>query len=423
MNEIRNLIVGLDFGREYTQICYFDRKAGEPRSLSLKAGASLYEAPTVLCRRPEQGDYVVGPEAGYFVRETGGELIDGLYEISGQETEVSLEGVQERPGELLFQFLRGMLRYLGVADILRNTKCLAIASEEMDPVRVKNFRFALNKIGFADEQVLLVDYDEAFYYYAMSLPQKREILNRSVGWYAFQEDEVSFRKMYAVSPGSKPLMIRLGEAQKTILPREDKARDAAFLEFIQKTLGKQNFSSLQVTGKGFSQDWAKQSVKQLCFQRRKVYSGNNLFARGACCAAKEKCEDRELKNIRFLSDSLVMEDVGMEMQVMGSPVYYPLVTAGQNWYECHKHVEFLLNKTEELVFIVGMLGKSEKTKVSMPLQGLPKRPPKTTRILLELSYLSPKECHIRAVDLGFGEFFPSSGKVWEETVSWQEENG
>ena len=27
MNEIRDLIIGIDIGKEYTQICYYDRKA------------------------------------------------------------------------------------------------------------------------------------------------------------------------------------------------------------------------------------------------------------------------------------------------------------------------------------------------------------------------------------------------------------
>ena len=28
MNEIRDLMIGIDFGKEYSQICYYDRKAG-----------------------------------------------------------------------------------------------------------------------------------------------------------------------------------------------------------------------------------------------------------------------------------------------------------------------------------------------------------------------------------------------------------
>ena len=47
MNEIRDLMIGIDFGKENTQICYYDRKGEEPRSLTMKVGTSQYEAPTV----------------------------------------------------------------------------------------------------------------------------------------------------------------------------------------------------------------------------------------------------------------------------------------------------------------------------------------------------------------------------------------
>ena len=35
MNEIRDLIIGIDIGKEYTQICYYDRK-WEPASMRLR---------------------------------------------------------------------------------------------------------------------------------------------------------------------------------------------------------------------------------------------------------------------------------------------------------------------------------------------------------------------------------------------------
>ena len=81
MNEIRDLIVGIDFGKEYSQICYYDRKGDEARSLSMKAGGNQYEAPSCVCYRPEQKDYCVGLEAEYFAREKGGVMIDDVYGI------------------------------------------------------------------------------------------------------------------------------------------------------------------------------------------------------------------------------------------------------------------------------------------------------------------------------------------------------
>ena len=69
MNEIRDLIIGIDFGKEFSQISYYDRKAGEPLSVSMKVGSSQFEAPTLLCRRIEQDDFCVGLEAKYFGKE------------------------------------------------------------------------------------------------------------------------------------------------------------------------------------------------------------------------------------------------------------------------------------------------------------------------------------------------------------------
>lgn len=53
MNETRDLIIGIDLRNEYSQLCYYDRKAEEPRSLPVKVGSSQYEVPTCLCRRVE----------------------------------------------------------------------------------------------------------------------------------------------------------------------------------------------------------------------------------------------------------------------------------------------------------------------------------------------------------------------------------
>ena len=49
MNEIRDLIVGIDFGKEYSQICYYDRIRDQALSLTMKEGANQYEAPCILC--------------------------------------------------------------------------------------------------------------------------------------------------------------------------------------------------------------------------------------------------------------------------------------------------------------------------------------------------------------------------------------
>lgn len=415
MNEIRDLIVGIDFGKEVSQICYYDRKGAEPRSISMKVGSSQYEAPTCLCRRIEQKDYCVGLEAEYFAREKGGIMIDNFYSLCDTEEPVRIEGISVEPWELLAQFLKGILKFLGIAELVKNTKCIALTVPKLSHIQVHNFQKAFGSLGFSQGQYLLLDYGESFFYYALT--QKRETWNRSVGWYAFTPDGVAFRKL-TINGNTRPALVKLSPEVSAELDREADVRDMEFFKFIEKTLGDELFSSIQITGEGFSQEWAQQSVKKLCHQKRRVFYGNNLFAKGACAAGKERLEDKKLKNYRYLSDALVLADIGMEMRIMGSPTYYPLIEAGNNWYECKSSCELILDDTEELVFIVSTFEKPEKIRVGMTLPGLPKRPNKTTRLYLELQYVSQKECHILVKDLGFGEMFPSSGKIWEESVEW-----
>ena len=97
---------------------------------------------------------------------------------------------------------------------------------------------------------------------------------------------------------NKACHCKLEEAVETELPAEGQERDSEFGKFVQKTLGRDLFSSIQITGDGFSQDWAEQSVRLLCYQKRKVFYGNNLFAKGACAAGKEKIENKALKGYR-----------------------------------------------------------------------------------------------------------------------------
>ena len=415
MNETRDLIIGIDFGKEYSQICYYDRKAEEPRSLPVKVGSSQFEMPTCLCLRPDRKTYCAGLEAEYFAREKGGFLAGNLYEISAQNGPVAVGGEKKEAWEILAHYLHEMLKLTGIAEVEKNIRSLSIAMDSLNAVQVENLQRACRELGIPEERTILLDYEESFYYYVMT--QKVETWNRSVGWYSFEQQKVSFRRM-SMNSGTRPVLVHLEEPVTTTLSAKVEERDAEFYTFIKNTLGKELYSSIQINGEGFDQEWAQKSVKLLCYQKRKVFYGNNLFAKGACAAGAERFLTRKLRDYRYLSSSLVLKDVGMDMRVMGAQAYYPLIEAGRNWYECRAECELILDGTDELIFVASAMGESEKKYIGMRLPGLPKRPNKTTRLDVKLQYISQDECEIMVTDLGFGEMFPSSGKVWKETTRW-----
>ena len=415
MNETRDLMIGIDLGKDSSQLCYYDRKAEEPRSLPVKVGSSQYEVPTCLCRRVEQKDYCIGIEAEYFAREKGGFLVEDIYGISKSRKPVQA-GEEKQPWEILAYFLNGMLKLTGVADINRNIRCLTVTMESLDDIQVENLQKAGEELEIQNTSFIIMDHEESFYYYIMT--QKTETWNRSVGWYSFDKNHVTFRKM-VMNSNAKPILVKLEDPVETDLNDSDnEQRDADFYTFAKNTLGSELYSSIQIDGEGFDQEWAQKSVKLLCYQKRKVFYGNNLFAKGACAAGAERFLTRKLRDYRYLSSSLVLKDVGMDMRVMGAQAYYPLIEAGRNWYECRAECELILDGTDELIFVASAMGESEKKYIGMRLPGLPKRPNKTTRLDVKLQYISQDECEIMVTDLGFGEMFPSSGKVWKETTRW-----
>ena len=291
-----------------------------------------------------------------------------------------------------------------------------MTTESLDDIQVENLQKAGEELEIQNTSFIIMDHEESFYYYIMT--QKTETWNRSVGWYSFDKNHVTFRKM-VMNSNAKPILVKLEDPVETDLNDSDnEQRDADFYTFAKNTLGSELYSSIQIDGEGFDQEWAQKSVKLLCYQKRKVFYGNNLFAKGACAAGAERFLTRKLRDYRYLSSSLVLKDVGMDMRVMGAQAYYPLIEAGRNWYECRAECELILDGTDELIFVASAMGESEKKYIGMRLPGLPKRPNKTTRLDVKLQYISQDECEIMVTDLGFGEMFPSSGKVWKETTRW-----
>ena len=84
MNETRNIIVGLEIGKNQSQICYYDRREKEPISVSVKAGSNQYLFPTRLSKKPGEEVWHYGMEADYFSRQEGEISITGLLGIFGK---------------------------------------------------------------------------------------------------------------------------------------------------------------------------------------------------------------------------------------------------------------------------------------------------------------------------------------------------
>lgn len=411
--EQKNLIIGFEFNPKESQICYFDRLAKDAVSAEVKVGSSQYTFPTVLCKCPGKEEWHFGIEAEYFAEHQNGILVGGLYEACADGVSMMIDGQEYEPGTLLAIYLKRALQLLGITDPENQISGLMMTVPSLNRAFVEAIRLAYEKMGIPKTRCFLQDYDESFFNYV--LYQKQELWGRNVGLFSFDGNDVTFSAL-SLDQRTKPVTASVRQGKTRHLSLDSKRRDDEFYRLIEESFGTDIYSSVFLIGEGFEKNWAVRSVALLCRNRRHVFYGNNLYAKGACFAAHEKVEERRLKGYLFVGNDLVRHNIGMDMVINGSPAYYAMIGAGVNWYEASKDCEFVLDKVKELAFVVSSMEDGRRERYVMPLPELPERPNKTTRLHLHLEYESPRRCQITVEDLGFGEMFPSSGKVWHETM-------
>ena len=77
----------------------------------------------------------------------------------------------------------------------------------------------------------------------------------------------------------------------------------------------------------------------------------------------------------------------------------------------------ILRKENSLFFHITPLTGENITDKKIELEGLPERPPCTTRLKIHVEMESVNQVTATIEDMGFGEFFPSSGKGWSKTIT------
>lgn len=412
--ELKNLILGFDLGEKVSQICCYDRMEKDALSVPVRENSMEEEFSTILLKESGADQwYTEAPDSQE--KGNGAELfeVENLYEILMGDQLCTIEDTAYAPGELLAVFLKAALQAAGVMEPGLQIAGITVTTRRLTRAFVKNLRYAYELLGIPRGRSYLQEYTESFYYH--TLYQKPELWNRKVGMFLFEENEVVFSSL-SVNRRTKPATVSIKEGGTRKLPEDAKERDKEFSRLIGEAFENEIYSSVYLVGEGFDRSWAEGSIRLLCRNQRHVFGGSNLFAKGACFAAREKVEERSLKGYLFLGNDLVRSNVGMEMVISGSPAYYPMIQAGVNWYEAEKECELILDGIEDLVFIVSDMESGKKNRYTMRLPGLPKRPARTTRLRLRLEYDAPGVCRITAEDLGFGEMFPKSGKVWHETM-------
>ena len=378
---MRRMIIGLDLEKDYSQISYYSERTGEPESVSITENQDKFLIPT--------------PE--------------GLLSDRGK-----------KPVEALADFIKKCLGYLNPEMDMTEVYMMVTMREVRQPW-ISYIRSAAEKLGIQRENLFLQSYRESFFYYVIN--QKKELWFHASALFEYNQSHISSWLM-KIDSRTKPALVSVQTGEKIDLGYSsgrsseewDARRDQKFLELIQRIFREETVSSTFLIGDNFDKTWAVKSLQYLC-RKRHVFQGRNLYTKGACYAMCRKLHmGKNLDSYLYASEDMVEYNIGMQMDIRGQKTDYMLISAGMNWYESQCGCEILLNEGKELVLYARSLRGGDAASYSIMLDGLPDRPPKTTRLHLQMEFESVSECRVRIRDMGFGEFFPSSGLTWESVL-------
>lgn len=415
-------VIGYDLNNEYVQMSFCRIDSDNPETFSTSEEQEQYNIPLAICRKRSTAQWLIGEEAVECADEGDGRLVTGFLETAKEGGTITIDREEYHAKDLLALFIKRSLGMLPVMETPEKVANITIALRGADVQMIKMLQSAISVLKVSAERISFTGYEECVFFYM--LYQSEELKNHQVLVFdAGSENLWSYRleRNLFVNPG-----IAMVEAEeyadfKVKDPRylSNVEKDNKLLQIATQICENRVFSGVFLIGEGFYDDWCNSSLRFLCRNRR-VFKGNNLFSKGACLAAKEKANPSGYeKNIRYFGMDRLKCNLGVRVYEEGKEVTLPLIAAGEHWYEAEAGVEILLHETDIIPVAVEYINSRQTAVAEFVLKGLPVTPNRMTRVALDVKMTSENRVVFHAVDLGFGEIYPSCGQEWTEEMDLQ----
>ncbi len=411
--------------------------------------------PTVVCRKKEEDVWLIGEEAYASALMGDGVIVDKLLKLVRKDGTSTISGVKYRGVEILVQFLHKVLM-LPVAEMMKQqeagaqmqgqdeTSCeyaaaawefqdgedfgpgawveqLVITIPEVEARLLDCLMYCGDYLQIPREKLHIISHTEGFLYYVLN--QKREMWNNQVGMFDLSEEGLFYYEM-KVQRGLRNVTV-VAEKEKLdegfsldILssPSGMKLADKILCACGERFLQKKLFSSVFLAGKGFeNQDWAPEFMKLLC-ARRRVFVEPALFSQGAALRAADLTRGKTSYPYVLICDGRLDTTVCVNVMHQEKENQLVLAAAGDSWYESKSTVDFILDNQDYLEFSIIPLDSRKPKTMKLVLDGFPQRDDKTVRVQTQVGFLDEKTMAVVVKDMGFGEFFPSTGAVLKQEV-------
>lgn len=398
----RRLYVGLDIRNDISQIAVLGPIHQEPEILNSGGEEKGINYPTRVA--------VPGTK----------EYIEGFLKKIHRQEPVVAAGRETDPVNILATFFRKILSKTRKKYPNESIRKLVITTEYQDYHFIGIIYQALSKIGIQRDRAMVIDRRQSFIYYVLS--QKKELWINQVGVFDYTRDRLMYLQM-ETDRYKRPMLATVEERDYSgYIPMfeekdsTEEEKNAIFEGMVQGAIHGKIITTLYMTGIGFEGGFAGAVMKKLCVGRH-LFQGDNLYVSGACYCAREMSEERSLDEFVYLDEDTVEANISMNVYAEGKPQEILLARAGTPWYQIDHEIDLIPDGDRELELNV----KNMRTKINIqqriPMEGIPGRTDRKARIGLQLRFAGKDKCIVTVRDKGFGDFFPSSCRIWEKTIT------
>lgn len=413
---MKEIYLGLDLCKKNIQMSYFREDKQEPESIYQLNNTETYQLPNVMFYSFEDKKWYVGNNVSSVRFKDKGVMIEDVLGSIDSDISTVVDDNIYNPEELLMILLKTHIEeFMGRTEEYK--LCGLTVTLEKYHSKVYNVLLKLQEeLSLPQESFYIMSHENAFFQYVMN--QDEKLRNNSVAMFEYGSDGMEYYRIDRKQQGNARIYYLSRQDMKeemsySMLFGDIEKLDRHFAELARAKMKETYISTVYLTGPGFNDNWIEESKKVVCDGRR-VFMGQNLYTKGACYHAKFGAYETD-KDCILCTEGSIPFDIGVSLGDMEGRNYFHLIAlGGREWYNMKGKVTLFLDDTNRIDMVYRDKVTKEMQKEIIEIHGLPKRPPKTTKISLEVEMLDERMGAIVIRDVGFGKIYPTTNKIYRK---------
>ena len=385
----------------------------EPGSVSTVMGSEEFQIPTCLAKRKGLDQWFYGKEAKNMIAEGSAEEAENLLNNALSNNEIRIDGKIYSSRDLLTIYIKHLLEISGMPVNANSVKKLVITVPSLSLDMAELCSIITNKLSLPEDRLLVIDYMEAFYYYALN--QDATTFMHDVLLLDCDKSDIAYTFL-SLDRHTTPITVKLKSGKDTLGKLK---KDESLLSVLRVLLKDNSISSVYLVGDGFDGGWMKSSMEYL-LENRRVFIGKNLYSKGACFAGYVKQENSNFNYVYIGSNELKM-NLSLKVNDDNKMQFFTILDAGESWFQSQGECEVILFGSKEIEFWVQRPESRTASIERLVLDDLPDREEGTTRLRINAKAVSDTEVEVNIRDLGFGEIAPGSSMNYVHRIKLKEE--